>query len=693
MEVNIARPMFFGVPSHPNNVFFQFMRNLGPGTLRMGGSSQDQHCWDMNLAPNPAGCYEPVSADDMQSYYYASAQTGWPVLLGLNLAQNSGTWAAREIDEGIAAYSTPAQRLGVEIGNEPDGYYVNLLANGKTIRPATYSMSDYIGEFQGYLNAFSADPFASTVPVAGPGFTGRWHLPELTQFLDAVGNRIGIATMHWYPTNRCKVPVATSQILDPLILHEYGRVVGEWAQIAQKHNLGLQLTETNSVACSGQPGVSDTFAQSIWAVDWMLFSPKVPLRRINFHTGTTSANKLNANSYYNLIQSSGPATPGGPFSNQAEPLYYAVHMFDAVGPGSSYLPVTLQTPANITAYALTRCGTCPINVFVVNKDLAASSPVSIGFQAPMGQASLLTLSAPSLGSTAGDIQYGGQQFDNATGLLKAPLRTTAIAADASGNYNFQLQNSSAAMMTILRPGDRPAAFTSSGLVDAASSRPAIAPGSLVSLYGSSLTGTNEEATGFAVPTRLAGEQITINQVPVAQLYAAPGQINFQVPFELAAGPASLVHSSGAIIGNPVSFTLAPYAPAIFALPQVGAAQGAVLIAGTESVAAPPGTITGARPVHAGEFISIYCTGLGAVSNPPAAGVLASASPLSRTTANPTVTIGGVSAPVDYSGLAPYFAGLDQVNVAVPPGAPKGSAVPVVISIGGVTSNSVTIAID
>jgi uncharacterized protein (TIGR03437 family) len=48
--------------------------------------------------------------------------------------------------------------------------------------------------------------------------------------------------------------------------------------------------------------------------------------------------------------------------------------------------------------------------------------------------------------------------------------------------------------------------------------------------------------------------------------------------------------------------------------------------------------------------------------------------------------------VGFSGLAPNFFGLYQVNVEVPPGAPAGSAVPVVLTIGGVTSNSVTIAV-
>jgi uncharacterized protein (TIGR03437 family) len=71
---------------------------------------------------------------------------------------------------------------------------------------------------------------------------------------------------------------------------------------------------------------------------------------------------------------------------------------------------------------------------------------------------------------------------------------------------------------------------------------------------------------------------------------------------------------------------------------------------------------------------------------------AQASPLSVTIATPTVTIGGIVALVPFSGLAPGAVGLYQVNVQVPMGAPTGDAVPVILSIGGVTSNTVTIAV-
>lgn len=99
-----------------------------------------------------------------------------------------------------------------------------------------------------------------------------------------------------------------------------------------------------------------------------------------------------------------------------------------------------------------------------------------------------------------------------------------------------------------------------------------------------------------------------------------------------------------------------------------------------------------NPAIAGStIVQIYCTGLGAVTNQPPDGYPAPANPLSVTLTTPSVTIDGVPATVFFSGLAPGFVREYQVNAQVPANAPTGNAVPVVLSIGGVNSNTVTIA--
>jgi uncharacterized protein (TIGR03437 family) len=105
-------------------------------------------------------------------------------------------------------------------------------------------------------------------------------------------------------------------------------------------------------------------------------------------------------------------------------------------------------------------------------------------------------------------------------------------------------------------------------------------------------------------------------------------------------------------------------------------------------------VDSSNPATAGTtYILIYCTGLGAVKdNQPATGAPASLTAQAETATTPTVTIGGVTANVSFSGLAPGYVGLYQVNALVPAGVAAGSAVPVAISMGDVSSNTVTIAV-
>ena len=81
-----------------------------------------------------------------------------------------------------------------------------------------------------------------------------------------------------------------------------------------------------------------------------------------------------------------------------------------------------------------------------------------------------------------------------------------------------------------------------------------------------------------------------------------------------------------------------------------------------------------------------------MSPPGRTGNAAVSAPLASTVTSPTVTIGGLPAGVSFSGLAPGSVGLYQVDVQIPGDAAPGDAVPVELTIGGVKSNTVTVAI-
>ena len=198
------------------------------------------------------------------------------------------------------------------------------------------------------------------------------------------------------------------------------------------------------------------------------------------------------------------------------------------------------------------------------------------------------------------------------------------------------------------------------------------------------------------PVTLDGVSLLLNGIAAPLNFVGPNQINFQVPWELQ-GQSSM---SAVVIANgvqtaPQTFSLNTFAPGIFTVNQNG--QAAALLAGTNTIACNPLTLPYcgglASPVVRGNAIEVYMTGLGPVTNQPASGAPPSPSaPQSVTLTQPTATVGGVSAPVLFSGLPEFYLGLYQVNVQVPADAPTGDAVPVVVTQGGVASNTATIAV-
>jgi len=187
--------------------------------------------------------------------------------------------------------------------------------------------------------------------------------------------------------------------------------------------------------------------------------------------------------------------------------------------------------------------------------------------------------------------------------------------------------------------------------------------------------------------------MTIGGATVPLYFVSPGQINFQVPYfnVTRPTPATLTVTEGTLSAT-ITVTVTPYAPGLYTTNSQGTGQAAAIINGTASIVAPSGAFPGSRPARKGEFVSLFCTGLGTVTNRPMLGAPSPTNPLAATTAIPTVTVGSMNAGVSFSGLAPGFVGLYQVNIQVPDTAPSGDAVPVTLSIGGVTANTVTIAV-
>ena len=155
----------------------------------------------------------------------------------------------------------------------------------------------------------------------------------------------------------------------------------------------------------------------------------------------------------------------------------------------------------------------------------------------------------------------------------------------------------------------------------------LAPGTIAAIFGTALDdGSDNAFSSFGsngeLLTTLGGASVTFNGIAAPMFSAFPGQLNVQIPEGLGtAGSAMVVVTVGGQSSAPQTVPLGSFSPGLFSTNQKGTGQGAIQIANTSTYAAPSGSISGSatRAVKPGEFITIYCTGLGAVSNPPAPG--------------------------------------------------------------------------
>lgn len=214
-----------------------------------------------------------------------------------------------------------------------------------------------------------------------------------------------------------------------------------------------------------------------------------------------------------------------------------------------------------------------------------------------------------------------------------------------------------------------------GITNAASfATNAIAPGSLISIFGTGLAASAVSAPGLPLPLSITDVSVVVNGLEAPLLAVSPGQINAQVPSALSAGPATVVVRVSGSQSTPASITLSAAAPGIFT--QAHGQAAAVNANGSLNQAHNPATD--------GSVVSVFFTGQGPVGQAVDDGAPAPSAPLASATSPITATIGGLPAPIQFAGLAPGWSGLAQINLKVP--ALSSGTYPVLITIGAVTSN-------
>ncbi|MGD0993163.1 MAG: hypothetical protein ABR998_11880 [Gemmatimonadales bacterium] len=437
-----------GRPGAPNEGYFHLMHNLGAGILRLGGNSQDNTCWDRAQAPHPDACQAGLDSTDLALWATAAHASGWKLIVGLNLKQNDPAWALREVTEGVARVIPRRDVLALEPGNEPD-----LFAR-TPYRTQPYTSADQAREFMAYARAFRANPVARRYGLAGPATCCGWRNPDdLNVFLNGtLWARLTWVTVHNYSATTCGgQTVSIAQLLSPELMDRVAGETSRLAATARAHRLKIAMAETNSASCGGMPGVSNAFASALWGLDYAFTLAQNGFVGVSFHTSY----RPGGGSSYNPVDTYARRDSAGQwhYRDVAEPLYYALHLFAHHASGDRLLPDTVTTSRNVRSYATTPCVQCEVDVFVLNKDTSAAGPVRVHLARRMGEATLLLLSAPNLGSLAADISYAGRQFGSDGGIGAA--QTVVVRPDAAGDYTFTLPNAAIALLTVWAKGRQP----------------------------------------------------------------------------------------------------------------------------------------------------------------------------------------------------------------------------------------------
>ena len=408
-----------------NSVLIHLHRNLGAGTLRLGGNKVELTRWqaDATASLDRATGLAVIGRTTLDDLYGFLKATEWKCLHGINLAGNQLESSA---DEAAYALKIGASSiLAIELGNEP-----NLYTN-HDLRKKGYDCPTYLPEAAAAIKVIRArNP---GIILAGPATarrTDHW-------FEDAVAGLKGqlqIGTSHLYalsggstnPTS-ANFP-SVDNLLLPATMAKDIAMVDEHLAAAKAAGMRYRLAECNSVSNGGRTGVSDTFVAALWATDFLFSVAERGADGSNFHCN------LKTGSYSPISWSKTESR------YVVHPLYHAMLAFKEAGRGR-ILPTNVKGAANVTAHA-TLGADGKIRVLLTNKDLTKA--VVAHLTTGRTQGTVTRLLAPAADAKTGITFAGAATGDDGKWAAKASEPLGGAGTDVT----VALPAGSAAVVTL-----------------------------------------------------------------------------------------------------------------------------------------------------------------------------------------------------------------------------------------------------
>lgn len=379
-------------------------KGLGKSLLRVGGVSVDQTSYVSTASGGVSG---QIGQPDISALGSFLSSTGWQVLYGINLGNNTPQNAAAEAE--YVAQTLGSSLYGFEIGSQPDQYASNGTRN------SSYTVSEFITEWQTYATQILAA--VPSAKLAGPATTSAsvstWTVP----FASSEPGEIALLTQHYYRGDGTNASSTSSELLtpDPALL-EYFKALGTAASSAGISG-GYRMAETNSFFNGGSPGVSNALASALWAIDYMMLGLVNGCAGFNFHGGGSTGN-------YTPIADSNDSVV------EVRPEYYALLMASQISAGVA-LNVITETMLPFTAYAVDG-NDGALYVLLINKGASEVAQVGVSLPRQVGQGTELILTGTGLSATSGTTLGG------ATVSSSGQWTPSAIAPFAIGGTSFQM---------------------------------------------------------------------------------------------------------------------------------------------------------------------------------------------------------------------------------------------------------------
>jgi uncharacterized protein (TIGR03437 family) len=258
-----------------------------------------------------------------------------------------------------------------------------------------------------------------------------------------------------------------------------------------------------------------------------------------------------------------------------------------------------------------------------------------------------------------------------------------MVVDSPTGNAYLLTSSGLSIVPVALAAGRNPAFNAAQVVNGASFRTPISPGSIITVFGTDL-GDQASAGSLPLPNNLGGTCLTLNDLPLPLFYASPTQINAQLPQSINTGSAvfSVRSRNTGRASTGVTIGIQAASPGVFSFRDSSNVPVALVFRvadnGTLSL------VTADNKAFRDERIVLYATGLGVTTPRVNAGEASPFAPLALT--GPIQACIGPANnlhpyPVEFSGLAPGFVGLYQVNLYVPGDRVQGDRLFVVLTMG------------